>query len=151
MSCVVSGVVATHFHGLYSSLELCCEGPWFTSVQEDGCDNGVQSSWHHKPCHWMPKVRMQIYGGTAGNTVFVMVGTSVRKWFTCYFGQNLMRHTNKHIVKLLRKVNKQLRIVRLQWLQPSEIEPIWRAGWFHLSNKTYKCPKELIHHAWCIK
>ena len=30
--------VAPHFHGLYSSLELCCEGPWFTSIQEDECD-----------------------------------------------------------------------------------------------------------------
>ena len=28
--------LASHFHGLYSSLELCCAGPWFTSIQEDG-------------------------------------------------------------------------------------------------------------------
>ena len=33
--------VAPHFHGLYSSLELCCESPWFTSIQEDGCDKGA--------------------------------------------------------------------------------------------------------------
>ena len=26
--------VAPHFHGLYSSLELSCEGPWFTSIQK---------------------------------------------------------------------------------------------------------------------
>ena len=25
----------------YSSLELCCEGPWFTSIQEDECDMGA--------------------------------------------------------------------------------------------------------------
>ena len=36
--------VAPHFHGLYSSLELCCEGPWFTSIQEDGYDKGAQST-----------------------------------------------------------------------------------------------------------
>ena len=30
--------VAPFFHGLYSSFELYCEGPRFTSVQEDGCD-----------------------------------------------------------------------------------------------------------------
>ena len=47
--------VAPHFHGLYSSLELCCEGPWFTSKQEDGCDKGEH----------------QTYLGTQGNiTVF---------------------------------------------------------------------------------
>ena len=34
-------MVASHFHGLNSSLELCCEGPWFTSIQEDGCDKGM--------------------------------------------------------------------------------------------------------------
>ena len=33
--------VAPHFHGSNSSLELCCEGPWFTSIQEDGCDKGA--------------------------------------------------------------------------------------------------------------
>ena len=32
-------------HGLYSSLELCCEGPWFTSIQEDGCDKGAHQSY----------------------------------------------------------------------------------------------------------
>ena len=37
MRCVVSRS-STHFQGLYSSLELCCEGPRFTSIQEDGCD-----------------------------------------------------------------------------------------------------------------
>ena len=37
--------VAPHFHGLYSSLELCCEGPRFTSIQEDGCDNGARQSY----------------------------------------------------------------------------------------------------------
>ena len=35
-------VVAPHSHGLYSSFELCCEGPWLTSIQEDGCDKGAQ-------------------------------------------------------------------------------------------------------------
>ena len=30
--------VAPHFHGSHSSLQLCCEGPWFTSIQEIGCD-----------------------------------------------------------------------------------------------------------------
>ena len=33
--------VAAHFHGFYSSLELCREGPWFTSIQEDGHDKGA--------------------------------------------------------------------------------------------------------------
>ena len=37
--------VAPHFHSLYSSLELCCEGPWFTSIQEDGCDKGARQSY----------------------------------------------------------------------------------------------------------
>ena len=37
--------VAPHLHGLYSSLELCCEGPWFTSIQEDGCDQGAHQSY----------------------------------------------------------------------------------------------------------
>ena len=37
--------LAPHFHGLYSSLELCCEGPWFTSIQEDGCDKGAHQSF----------------------------------------------------------------------------------------------------------
>ena len=31
-------MVKPHFHALYSSLQLCCEGPRFTSMQEDGCD-----------------------------------------------------------------------------------------------------------------
>ena len=37
--------VAPHFRGLHSSLELCCEGPWFTSIQEDGCDKGAHQSY----------------------------------------------------------------------------------------------------------
>ena len=37
--------VAPHFHGLYSSLELCCEGPWFTSIQDDECKNGAHHSY----------------------------------------------------------------------------------------------------------
>ena len=36
--------VANSFHGFCSSLQLCCEGPWFTSVQENGCDKGVHQS-----------------------------------------------------------------------------------------------------------
>ena len=38
-------VIAPHFHGLYSFLELCCEGPWFTSIQEGGCDKGAHQSY----------------------------------------------------------------------------------------------------------
>ena len=38
-------VVAPYFHGLYSSLELGCEGPRFTSIQEDGCDKWVHQ-WY---------------------------------------------------------------------------------------------------------
>ena len=34
-------VVAPHLQVFYSSLQLCCEGPWFTSIQEDGCDKGA--------------------------------------------------------------------------------------------------------------
>ena len=37
--------VAAHFHDSYSSLELCCEGPWFTSIQEDGCGKGEHQSY----------------------------------------------------------------------------------------------------------
>ena len=37
--------VAPHFNGLYSSLELCCECPWFTSIQEDGCDKGAHRTY----------------------------------------------------------------------------------------------------------
>ena len=37
--------VAPHFHGLYSSFELCCEGLWFTSIQEGGCDKGAHLSY----------------------------------------------------------------------------------------------------------
>ena len=25
--------------------DLCCEGPWFTSIQEDGCDKGAHQSY----------------------------------------------------------------------------------------------------------
>ena len=42
MRCVTA--VAPHFHGLHSSLQLCCEGPWFTIIQEDGCDKGAYQS-----------------------------------------------------------------------------------------------------------
>ena len=38
-------MVTPHFHGLYSSKELCCEGPWFTSIQEDRCDKGAHQSY----------------------------------------------------------------------------------------------------------
>ena len=41
--CIISAV-APHFHGLFS-LQPCCEGPWFTSRQEDGCDKGAQQSY----------------------------------------------------------------------------------------------------------
>ena len=34
--------IALHFHYLYSSLELCCEGPWFASIQESAV---VSWSW----------------------------------------------------------------------------------------------------------
>ena len=44
MRCVVS-CGSTSFPGLYSSLELCCEGPRFTSIQEDGCDKGAHQSY----------------------------------------------------------------------------------------------------------
>ena len=37
--------ITSHFHGLYFSLELCCEGPWFTNIQEDGCDKGAHQSY----------------------------------------------------------------------------------------------------------
>ena len=38
-------VVAPHFLGLYSSLDLYCEGPWFTCIQENGCDKRVHQSY----------------------------------------------------------------------------------------------------------
>ena len=31
--------------GLYSPLKLCCEGPWFTSIQEDWREKGVRQSY----------------------------------------------------------------------------------------------------------
>ena len=34
-------MVAPHFNGLYSSLELYCDGPGFTGIQEDGCDEDL--------------------------------------------------------------------------------------------------------------
>ena len=37
--------VVHHFHGLFSFLQLCCEGPRFTSLQEDGCDKGAHQSY----------------------------------------------------------------------------------------------------------
>ena len=71
--------VAPHFHGLYSSLELCYEGPWFTSTQEDECDKGVHQS----------------YLGTERSTSFIS------NWFQpcqcccclCYPGEYLGRMT----------------------------------------------------------
>ena len=44
MRCVVS-CGSTLFHGLYSSLELCCEGPRFASIQENGCDKGAHQTY----------------------------------------------------------------------------------------------------------
>ena len=44
--------VAPHFHGLYFSLKLCCEGPYFISIQEDGCHGmslNLQQTHHHSP------------------------------------------------------------------------------------------------------
>ena len=35
-----------HFHDLYSSSKLCCKDPWFTSIQEDGCDKRAHQSYH---------------------------------------------------------------------------------------------------------
>ena len=55
-------MVESHFHGLYSSEELCCEGPWFTSIQEDGCDNEAN----------------QLYRGTEKNTPVIP------NWFQPY-------------------------------------------------------------------
>ena len=34
-----------HFHGLYSSFEFCCEGRWFTSIEEDRCNKEAQQSY----------------------------------------------------------------------------------------------------------
>ena len=45
LKCVVKYLaVAPHFHVSYSSLHLCRKGPWFTSIQEDGCDKGAHQS-----------------------------------------------------------------------------------------------------------
>ena len=65
---------ACHFHGLYSSLELCCEGAWFTSIRVAGSDNGAHQS----------------YLGTERNTLVIP------NWFQpcqcccclCYLGQH---------------------------------------------------------------
>ena len=57
LRCVVSSI-APHFHGLYSLLQLCCEGPWFTSIWEAGCDRGstpvVFWNWEKWFCHSRP-------------------------------------------------------------------------------------------------
>ena len=37
--------VAPDFHGSYSSFWLFCEGPWFTSRQEDGCNKKAHQSY----------------------------------------------------------------------------------------------------------
>ena len=37
-------MVTPHFHGLYSSLLLCCDSSLFTSIQ-DRCDKGVHQSY----------------------------------------------------------------------------------------------------------
>ena len=37
--------VASHFHGFYSSLQFCCDGPRFTSIQENGCYKGGHQSY----------------------------------------------------------------------------------------------------------
>ena len=47
--------IAAHFHGLYSSLELCCEGPWFTSIQKkwmwQASASDVPWNWEKYSCH----------------------------------------------------------------------------------------------------
>ena len=44
MWCIVS-CSSTSLHGSYSSFQLCCEGPWFASIQEDGCDKEAHQSY----------------------------------------------------------------------------------------------------------
>ena len=44
MAFVWEAWVAPHFHCSYS-LQLCHEGPWFTCIQEDGCDKGGHQSY----------------------------------------------------------------------------------------------------------
>ena len=46
--------VAPRFHGLYSSLELCCEGPYFISIQEDRFDNGTEKNTPVVPNWFQP-------------------------------------------------------------------------------------------------
>ena len=36
--------VQPRFHGSYSSSQPCCEDPWFTSIQEEGCDKAAHQS-----------------------------------------------------------------------------------------------------------
>ena len=38
-------VLVSHFHGSYFSLQLCCESPWFSLIQEDECDKGAHQSY----------------------------------------------------------------------------------------------------------
>ena len=43
LRCIVScGSIS--FPCLYSCLQLCCEGPWLTSILGNGCDKGVHKS-----------------------------------------------------------------------------------------------------------
>ena len=43
--CSVVSCISTSFPWLCSSLQLCCAGSWFTSIQEDECDRGVYQSY----------------------------------------------------------------------------------------------------------
>ena len=45
MNCVVSYLIAPHFHGSHSPSQLFCEGPWFTNTQENGCHNRAHQSY----------------------------------------------------------------------------------------------------------
>ena len=51
-------MVSPNFHGSYSSLQLCCESPWFTSTQDDECDKGRASvvSWNWEICSCRSKL-----------------------------------------------------------------------------------------------
>ena len=58
--------IAAHFHGLYSSLQLCCEDPRSTSTEEDGCGKEA-----HQSCLWKERNLLSFY------TVFNLVNAAV--------------------------------------------------------------------------
>ena len=102
-------MLAPHFPGLYSSLELCCEGLWFTRIQEDGYDKGAHQS----------------YLGAERNT---LVNPN---WFQpcqcccclCYPGEYLRLGT---LISY-----KWAQVIWSLWLSQASVHSLWSLCWCH--------------------